>query len=65
MNELIDESSLKESKIKKMSEKEMWDVIRDAKSHCFLNLFINCNDEPYDIDDINTPISYTDMSAFM
>ncbi len=65
MNELIDESSLKESKIKKMSEKEMWDVIRGAKSHCYLNLFINCNDEPYDIDDVNTPISYTDVNVFM
>ena len=29
------------------------------------HMFINCNDEPYDIDDNNTPISYTDMSAFM
>lgn len=29
------------------------------------HMFINCNEEPYDIDDVNTPISYTDMSAFM
>lgn len=29
------------------------------------HMFINCNDEPYDIDDNNTPISYTDMNVFM
>lgn len=65
MNELTDDISSKEGKIKKMSEKEMWDVIRNSKSHCFLNLFINCNDEPYDVDDVNTPISRTDVNVFM
>ena len=29
------------------------------------HMLINCNDEPHDVDDNNTPISYSDMSAFM
>lgn len=29
------------------------------------HMFINCNEEPYDIDDVNTPISRTDVNVYM
>ena len=28
-------------------------------------MFINCNEESYDIDNVNTPISRTDVNVYM
>lgn len=44
---------------------KMFKVLNEAKGRRFSKMFINCNEESYDIDDVNTPISYSDMSAFM
>lgn len=29
------------------------------------HMFINCNEGPYDVDDVNTPISRTDVNVYM
>ena len=44
---------------------KMFKVLNESKGRRFSKMFINCNEESYDIDDVNTPISYSDMSAFM
>lgn len=44
---------------------KMFEVLQESKCHCFSEMFINCNDEPYDVDDVNTPISPTDVNVFM
>ena len=44
---------------------KMFEIQQKEKCHSSSNIFINCNDEPYDIDDNNTPITYTDINVFM
>lgn len=63
MNESEDIIPLGDCKV--ITEEETWEIIRNARNHCFLNAIINCNEKPYDIDDVNTIFSYTDMCAYM
>ena len=44
---------------------KMFEIQQKEKCHSSSNIFINCNDEPVDIDDNNTPITYTDINVFM
>ena len=42
-----------------------FEIQQKEKCHSSSNIFINCNDEPYDVDDVNTPISRTDVNVYM
>ena len=44
---------------------KMFKVLNESKNRSFSKIFINCNDEPYDVDDVNTPISRTDVNVYM
>ncbi len=44
---------------------KIFKVLNESKNRSFSKIFINCNDEPYDVDDVNTPISRTDVNVYM